>query len=202
MLHFQKNDYFTKLRFPFDNILKKDVVLDDYFDRHDTWGLKFINIDDMINHEVKDFFSSIDLPLRTIYFMYGPANESLIIHVDGYIDENGSYQGMLCGLNFIFGSTSHVMRWYSSKSYGETSVNKEGLKRTKWNVADCVLEKETTLVTPTLVRTDVPHNVINLSDQKRFCVSLRFSNQSLTYEDVKDRLGRWIFWSKYIDIIR
>jgi hypothetical protein len=191
MRYFHKTDYFTKLKFPFDNILKKDVVLDDYFHRHDTWGLKFIPVDELIDDDVKNFFMSIDLPLRTIYLMYGPAHESLILHVDGFIDENGQYQGMLCGLNFIFGSTSHVMKWYSSDTYGQTSINKEGLKRTKWDLIDCKIEKETTITAPTLVRTDVPHNVVNLSDQKRFCVSLRFLDQSMTYEQAKNKLELW-----------
>jgi hypothetical protein len=83
------------------------------------------------------------------------------------------------------------MKWYSSDTYGQTSINKEGLKRTKWDLADCEIEKETTIIAPTLVRTDVPHNVVNLSDQKRFCVSLRFLDQSMTYEQAKNKLGQW-----------
>jgi hypothetical protein len=192
MRYFHKNDYFTKLKFPFDTILKKEVILDDYFNRHDTWGLKFVSVDEMIDKDIQDFFVSIGLPLRTIYLMYGPANESLIIHVDGFVDDYGNYQGMLCGLNFIFGSTSHVMKWYSSNNYGQTSINKEGLKRTKWDLSDCQVENETVLTCPTLVRTDVPHNVINLSDQKRYCVSLRFTDQTMTYEQAKDKLSQWI----------
>lgn len=192
MQYFKVNDYYTELKFPFESILKKDVILDGRFDRHDTWGLTFIPIDEMIDRSARDFFNDIGLDLKTIYFMYGPANKKLVIHVDGYIDNNGSYHGMLCGLNWIFGSTNHSMNWYTSNSLGETSINKEGLKRTKWSDENCFLAQQVTINKPTLVRTDVPHNVINSSSEKRFCVSLRFKDQNLKYEDAKKLLSSYI----------
>lgn len=124
--------------------------------------------------------------------MYGPAKESLVIHVDGFIDDDGAYHGINCGLNWIYGSKNHVMKWYSPNTFGETSVNKEGLRRTRWPNCDCVSIEEVSISVPTLVRTDIPHNVINLSDEKRFCVSLRFADMSLTYQQVRQHLLDYI----------
>lgn len=188
------NSYFSELNLPFGkDILRDQVILDGRFQRHDTWGLTFIDFREMIKDEVIEFFSDQGLPLRTVYFMYGPPKQELVVHVDGFIDESRNFWGMKCGLNFIFGTQDHKMIWYRSKSLGITSVNKEGLKRTKWNIEDCEEVLHHKIVHPTLVRTSVPHNVINLSDEKRFCVSLRFEDKNLDYESAKEKLQKFIF---------
>ena len=84
------------------------------------------------------------------------------------------------------------MKWYSSDTVGETSVNKEGLRRTRWSASDCVSIEELTISVPTLVRTDIPHNVVNVSNEKRFCVSLRFADMTLTYQQVREKLLDYI----------
>lgn len=188
------NRYFAELNLPFGmNVLKDDVILDGRFDRHDTWGLTFLDFKDMIKPDIIDFFRDLEMPLRTVYFMYGPPKQDLIIHVDGFMDDYRKYWGMKCGLNFIFGSTDHKMIWYKSRSNGITSVNKEGLKRTKWNPEDCQEDMSHSIKGPTLVNTSVPHSVINFSDEKRFCVSLRFEDKNLDFESAKNKLKDFIF---------
>ena len=183
---------YTQFKFPFDDILKPGVTLDGRFSRHDTWGLDFLPIDELVKDDVPKFFEEKGLPLKNIYFMYGPAQESLVIHVDGFVEENGTFHGIYCGLNWIYGSTNHVMKWYSSDTVGETSINKEGLRRTRWSISDCVSIEELTISVPTLVRTDIPHNVVNFSNEKRFCVSLRFADITLTYQQVREKLLDYI----------
>jgi hypothetical protein len=139
---------YTQFKFPFDDILKPGVTLDGRFSRHDTWGLDFLPIDELVKDDVSKFFEEKGLPLKNIYFMYGPAQESLVIHVDGFVEENGTFHGIHCGLNWIYGSTNHVMKWYSSDTVGETSVNKEGLRRTRWSASDCVSIEELTIDLP------------------------------------------------------
>lgn len=192
MRYFKVNEHYAELKLPFDDVLKEGTILDGKFNRHDTWGLTFIAIDELIDKKVNEFFNDIGMPLKNVYFMYGPANKNLVVHVDGYVDESGNYHGMLCGLNYIYGSTDHVMRWFTSNSLGETSINKEGLKRTKWYVEDCELARDLKIVRPTLVRTDVPHDVVNLCDEKRFCVSLRFRDQNMSFDSAREKLSRWI----------
>jgi hypothetical protein len=70
------------------------------------------------------------------------------------------------------------MFWYKPLKNGEESKTKASTAYETWKRSDCeeLYNYMFTSPTPVLVKNNIPHNVINMSNTPRWCISLRFKN--------------------------
>ena len=109
-----------------------------------------------------------------IVFGQGPDNTQEI-HVDGYdIDRKGASNW---ALNIpIANCNAGEMIWYSGKFHLSEAADKQGLKYLGINWDEEKQIQQSVIVDkPTIVKIDVPHQVINHSDKRRLMLSVRFS---------------------------
>ena len=109
-----------------------------------------------------------------IVFGQGP-NSIQAVHVDGYdVDRTGASN---CALNIpIANCDAGEMIWYSGKFHLSETANTQGLKYLELNWDEEKQIQQSVIVDkPTIVKIDVPHQVINHSNKRRLMLSVRFS---------------------------
>lgn len=109
-----------------------------------------------------------------IVFGQGPSSTQAI-HVDGNgINRKGASN---CALNIpIANCDAGEMIWYSGKFHLSETANTQGLKYLELNWDEEKQIQQSIIVDkPTIVKIDVPHQVINHSDKRRLMLSVRFS---------------------------
>ncbi|CAB4133518.1 hypothetical protein UFOVP257_240 [uncultured Caudovirales phage] len=129
---------------------------------------------DIINELVEIYKS----PVHQIkYFITRPWC-SMPIHVDGtmYGDKISSY----LALNLPLLNTKNTfMCWYDAKIF-QTNIKldryEDGNACTYDPLTATLITEPLEILSPVLVRTDIPHNVMNNNDTTRVIVSLRFKN--------------------------
>jgi hypothetical protein len=97
------------------------------------------------------------------------------IHVDGFgINRKGASNW---ALNIPIANCEHgEMIWYSGKFHLSETANTQGLKYLELNWDEEQQIQESIVVDrPTIVKIDIPHQVINRSDKRRLMLSVRFT---------------------------
>jgi hypothetical protein len=159
-------NYYFPLTIPFKfNLKLPDIDLNDGQKMH-------FELDNLIPIEFKKYLSdTFNLNItKSLLFQQLPKTECNI-HLDGI----PGIQTRSAALNFILNSENTYMAWYDilkpSKTY---NVYIDNLVVAHYN-EDQVEEKMRVQLTDfNLVRTDVPHKVVNNSDKIRWCLSMRF----------------------------
>lgn len=117
------------------------------------------------------------IPRNNNLFISQP-NMTSSIHIDGL---SQSY-----AINYIWGEGESKMRWFelNSDEPHKPAVTTAGTDYMIYNDNQVKLTEEIIVPKNTLilVRTDVPHQVVNCSNSKRYCLSLR-GNPILKWED-------------------
>lgn len=117
------------------------------------------------------------VPIDLVMFFYVPkvSEYTQPIHVDTQI-----LQGRTKALNYpIVGCDHGEMRWYSGSYQNEVSeiISSDGVKvkylTTRWDT-EPVLIGSKVIDTPHIVRTDIPHQVLNFGNSDRVMVSVRY----------------------------
>jgi hypothetical protein len=80
----------------------------------------------------------------------------------------------LCKINWVYGGSGSLMRWWDPKD--PTKAPKEGRtivgsRYCSYDDDDCELAWESTVGFPSLVQVGIPHDMVNSSDEPRWCVS-------------------------------
>jgi hypothetical protein len=146
----------------------------------DNWQLSIHKAEEMLSTECLDFFRSLDLePWNPHLFCGGPSYSSTI-HIDG----EGLGSGPLWAINWIYGSNNSVMTWYKPIQPGsakKTPSNTTQIIFTEDQVeAIDILEFDQNNCGPILVRTDIPHKVVNHDlNNPRYCLSVRFKQTKI-----------------------
>ncbi len=113
------------------------------------------------------------IPKGAILFGNGP-NASAGIHIDGYSLERKNASNFALNIP-IQNCHQGYMNWYKGDYNLVETKTKEGLAHLKieWKEKPEIAERILVDV-PTIVRVHIPHNVENLSDQRRLMLSIRF----------------------------
>ena len=167
------NNYCKKLNFDFPIL---DPVFKFPVSNNVRWGLWVLNPVGYIHSDAIKFFKSIGLELERPHLFKGPGQLKTAIHVDGH-GSNAAAQPVW-GINWIMGCNNSKMICYIPLKDGTVSKTKAGTAYETWEQTDCEELYNYTITTgnPILVRNDIPHNIINLSNDTRWCISLRFKN--------------------------
>lgn len=166
-------NYFP-LNLPFDfNLILPDIESDKSQKMH-------FNLENLIPLDFKKFLlDQFNLKItKSLIFQQLP-NTECNIHLDGV----PGIQTRSTALNFIFNSEDTYMSWYKilqpSKIF---NVYIDNLVIAHYDSHQVEEIERSNLIHFNLVRTNVPHKVVNNSNKIRWCVSMRF-NVDYTFED-------------------
>jgi hypothetical protein len=122
----------------------------------------------------------------TVKVFRGDPDTELDIHRD---------RGVCWAINLVWGSTSSEMIWYEETSETITSdaVCSILAEYKKYHKETMNIIERTSFVGPTLVRIDIPHNVINYDkNNTRWCMSIRDYHSTWTWEEAVEYFKPWI----------
>jgi hypothetical protein len=170
------------LNFPFDFFDKEQIEKDmhDSFDprRNKQWA----SLDQYYSLQSRKFFQMFDYELINAELFYTPPFGGLKWHIDMYPPED------FIKINFVWGSTDHVMEWGELKTPGiemtvsKTEVNTQYALLKDRDVINIVSVK---LKECALVNVGRPHRIRNFSSQPRWCLCaiLMHNNQRILFRD-------------------
>lgn len=176
-----KNFHFLDIKF---NPLKPNFVFPK--PKSYLWDIYIIKPEDLVSQECLDFFNSIGLSLYNCHLFRGPKGSACGIHVDGHDSHKPIW-----AINWIFGSNASEMIWYDALVEGTQSYTSAETAYQTWKSDQVkkidVLKFDQTQRGPVLVRTDIPHRVVN-NDMRnvRWCLSLRAEKSFNSWNDVVD----------------
>lgn len=135
----------------------------------------------------KEFYSLVNSLGCDIFYaelFHTPAGRNLVWHID---TEDSSD---IMRLNFVWGSTKHMMQWGSpvKKDY-ESNVfpTVTGTKSINFKDHEIKTIESYCITNPTIVHVGVPHRVVNYDKTSRFCLSVNLhkGEEKLMFEDAK-----------------
>ena len=117
-----------------------------------------------------------NLTMNSVHLFRAPPMSKQDIHVDG--DGNPS----LYAINWILSARKSKMIWYQPQKSREVNGHNE-LVYHSWHEDECdEIERFEDISVPVLLNTEIPHRVVNDTDEWRFCVSIRFPNEFRNWE--------------------
>jgi len=115
------------------------------------------------------------------------------IHIDGANKHNNAK------INYIYGGKGSQMAWYKPMNpdlNAAVHITPKGHRVASWKPDECQLLYQSKLSSPSLVNVGIPHNVLNTSDEGRWCLSYLLhdasTNTVLQWEDAVQRLEPWL----------
>jgi hypothetical protein len=164
-----KNYY--RLKLPFDNPLRPGFVFPSIENIKPPWQTLIVPSIGTFSKELYNWFKSIKAIPGQPHIFCGFPYEQCIIHTDG-IDRPES-----AAINWVYSldNSKSEMIWYNALEEGNIEViEKTNREHIYWNNSQVKEIERYSIQSPALVRTDVPHSVINNADTHRWCVSVRF----------------------------
>ena len=162
-----------------------------------VWNHFLIDIDNNLN----EFLKKYGLEICYAEIFYTPPNTSSFIHADlddpKYLLKKNT--ASRCKLNYVFGADGSYMQWFKYKN-----LNKDIKKmQTRFDAPylrykdhECDLIYSTKTKQPSLVEVVIPHNVLNCTNEPRWCISYllydRHHNVMPTWKDVSKRLREFV----------
>jgi len=163
---------------PFNNIPKEYYDIDLHKDVGPVWNKRLVKED--LGTEFSDWFDANGLKFRdAMLFSYMPFSRGFI-HIDDYDCETA--------LNFSKGSPG-LIQWFdgSDPITGTTDVGKT--KYIKFDELKCKILETHVYTDPVLVKVNIPHRGINLGQDMRYTVSVRWTPY-MTIEESENLLSK------------
>lgn len=175
------NDFFHELNFPIK--IKQDLVLKTHH-HYTVMDIKEFSLVTMVEQETIDFFKSKNLEISFARLFYSPPYTRGEFHLDGNINTDLRPRG---SINFVLNNYQDwKMQWfnYPEDAPFKLTISQWGIKQdnvtvTRTTLLDfdrATLCSESSFKNACLVRTDIPHSVINTGPNHRFCVTIRFED--------------------------
>lgn len=155
--------------------------------------MSYKNVNDVIRPDlIKKLTLVVGSPINYCAIFVTQPNFILNIHSD-----NGNVNGKnVWAVNFVLNSDNHEMVWYSSSKPPVKHINEIGSYYYSYD-EDSLQTIQRNKINCALVRTDIPHNVINSDNiNPRLCISVRSTISKLSWEDVYKRFLDSEFISK------
>jgi hypothetical protein len=122
-------------------------------------------------------------------FRTGPMTTTRI-HVDGGVMDAA------CKLNWAFGANGSRMAWWKPNHQATNAspkITPKGTRYLDFDESECTMLHSAEIGQPSLVNVGVPHNIINATNQTRWCVSYTLGmmekDVNLQWPDAVSRLG-------------
>lgn len=167
-----------------ESFLKVDVNYIKNYKKNDAIMTR-ININDVIDNSTLITLNEIAGTKfdHCILFVTQPSF-TLNIHKDSGLFRQGNERLNVWAINFIINSSLHEMVWYEQLSEPIKILNKIGSFYYHYDNTNTKEIERHTIVRPTLVRTDIPHNIINYDNNSvRYCISIRSTTSKLTWQE-------------------
>lgn len=148
-----------------------------------------------VNKDLNVFLEKYQLEIAYPTAFYTPAHTSSLIHTDG--DESSKVK-----INYIFGAKGSTMQWFKVKNPIATQVqhNSLGTPYLTYHEKDLELMYSAEVNQPSMVEVGVPHNVLNNTDESRWCLSYLLIDlchkKFVVWEDVWQRLNKFVVEKK------
>jgi hypothetical protein len=175
-------EYYRKLDLDFD--LFKFIpqhIMDLDNDLGTVWHLK----SEELGTEINNWFSQFNLKLSNpMLFIYPPHGFSRI-HIDGWESEKQDSRNYTA-LNFSKGGVGQL-RWFDdireNKVLDKSMTSYDKVPYVNYNEDEVKVVKRCIFkFKPIMLRTDIPHQAVNLGNSKRYCITLRWEPK-LTFEE-------------------
>lgn len=195
-----KNNY-CELNLP-ENPLKSDFVLPEFLTFDDK--NRYIPIDvSWIEANTKQMFEDCGLQIGGIIIFKKPHGGISPIHTD-ILKVDNNWIVWNCAINYNISSSNSKMLWFKSSAKQLISNISDqpdhyvlsGIHYGTFGNKDIyskefeIIEKHQ-ITKPSLVRTHIPHTVINNDNHDRICLSIRFS-ENPSYEQVYKLMSKYI----------
>jgi len=158
------NFYFLNLDIP---LFKEGITINDLPKTY----LTVLDKEKIINEKIFDFFNSLNLKIKFVESFFKTPTAPQNIHIDAV---GGDYTK----LNWVFGGGESQMTWYKPKTNltKEVSISPTGTRFLRFAESEVEETDRTSIMYPTLIQVGVPHDVINVTEN-RHCISFLFQNQ-------------------------
>lgn len=158
------------------------------------WGLQYPPIEKVLSEEAIEFVRSMGYQSAvngpdTINLFRGDPGAVMGIHHD---------LGPRFSINLCWGSKRSDMVWYKFKNPDETprtysKPSTTGRPTNYFYEEDLIEIGRADISVPTLVRTQIPHHVINYdTENHRWCFTLRNLNNKWTWEEAVEHFRPWL----------
>lgn len=157
-----KNSHFLDLPFP---ILAPGITVD-YLPRV---SIRKVDWNRCLSRELLEFFNQHNIKIYHVVSLFNSRDvKSTTIHTDAH---GGDYTK----INFIFGTGSSKMCWYDPIVNGisDKAANNEPYITYTYDQVNLIESRS--MIKPALVQVGVPHNVIDISED-RLCIGVVFTN--------------------------
>lgn len=178
---FMKNHYILKYN---DSFINNNIDLTNT--KPNSWETIKTNMLSSLSLEGSRFILGAGVRPDIINLFIGPPNFSSDIHIDS---TKQSY-----AINYIWGDSVSKMRWFELlHDVPKPALTTSGSGYLAYTIdqVNLIEEIEVPKNTLMLVRTDIPHQVINYSNNKRYCLSVR-GNPTLQWRDAVDYFKAYI----------
>jgi hypothetical protein len=165
---------------------------------------RFYPVDNnLVNSKTKEIFDSIDLKIGGIIIFKKHTDGMSPVHSDLLL-VNNNWVKWNAAVNYNLTGSESKMMWFKTdleeiyidkiKVDHPIEYNLSGIHYGKWGNSNIdtvyfTLIEEDNIKFPTLVRTDVPHTVVNLDSKDRICASIRF-NYNYTFQELLEKFDR------------
>jgi len=140
------------------------------------WQFYNETLKEVIHPDLLAWSQQHDLNLNGVHLFCAPPRTRQGIHIDG----NG--EPPLFAINWILTATQSSMTWHRSLIQKVTEGHIDHAYHS-WQEHECEeIERFSNISGPVLVNAQVPHRVINDTDEWRYCVSVRFPGSFHTWE--------------------
>lgn len=130
-----------------------------------------LDLGTILKEDTNSLFQDTTIKLEHgILFFLKPYKE-LPIHIDAQTKHD-----FYSSLNIpILNCEGGDMCWYSGSFYEEDILLPEGIRYSKLKMEDPTILYNSIINSPSIVRTNIPHNVVNTIDKKRIMLALRYN---------------------------
>ena len=141
------------------------------------------------HHDLEKFLLNFGIGLSLCELFYSPPGARQPVHVDG------SNYSNRCKINWRIDALGSVMNWWQVKNSNYSPICLTTSLGGSYLLADksqYEIVWSDQLLLPSLVNVGVMHNIINYTDQARWCMSYNLvnldTNESLQWSDAIDKL--------------
>lgn len=129
-----------------------------------------LDIQKDLSHELKEWFSNLNLKIVVAEVFYTYPNGVGSIHSD--LDTPGDYSK----LNWVLSGKISVMKWYKAHTTGSINTTTIDSYSIHYPTEAVELVHTQAVGAPSIVQVGCPHNIMN-SREERFCLSIVFHDQ-------------------------
>lgn len=181
--------------------LRPGINLDDMYNKSQfagqpcgVWRYCNTEIDQLLDIDWINGMHQIGIPVKSALVFY---RIPFYTHPEAHIDVFWSGEPVIAGINWTLDhEDDSEMVWYNHPKEPPTpDLGSFGLRYTSWpleQIQSYEFARKTIGTVPTLVRTDIPHNIV-VNSKSRWAISVRYENRQLkNWENTVDFFKPWI----------